>query len=152
MIEREKVVRGLELCAYDPDPGQELKEIRSCPECPYYRAGCYPQLIRDALALLKEQEARVIPLFELLTYDKKWQFNTPPYLCIEEIDAKRMWWRLWGEIYHSIRCEGTMGSNNYGTKWRCWTLHPTEEQRKAAKWDDRCRETREGDPGACDLY
>lgn len=57
MIEREKAIRGLELCAYDPDPGQELKEIRSCPECPYYRAGCSPQLIRDALALLKEREA-----------------------------------------------------------------------------------------------
>lgn len=54
---RDKAIRGLELCAYDPDPGQELKEIRSCPECPYYRAGCSPQLIRDALALLKEQEA-----------------------------------------------------------------------------------------------
>ena len=57
MAERKKVIRGLELCAYDPDPGQELKEIRSCPECPYYRAGCSPQLIRDALALLREQEA-----------------------------------------------------------------------------------------------
>ena len=56
MIDREKVIRGLELCAYDPDPGQELKEIRSCPECPYYRDGCSSQLIRDALALLKEQE------------------------------------------------------------------------------------------------
>lgn len=62
MAEREKVIRGLELCAYDPDPGQELKEIRSCPECPYYRAGCSPQLIRDALALLKEHEARVMTL------------------------------------------------------------------------------------------
>lgn len=59
MAEISKVIQGLELCAYDPDPGQKLKEIRSCPECPYYRAGCSPQLIRDALALLKEQEARV---------------------------------------------------------------------------------------------
>lgn len=92
-------------------------------------------LLREVLALLREQEARVIPLSELLTFDAKWQFNTPPYLCTEEIDTKRMWWRSWKDIYHSIRCEGTMGSNNYGTEWRCWTFHPTEEQRKAAAWD-----------------
>lgn len=91
--------------------------------------------LHDAINLLREQEPRVIPLSELLTFDAKWQFNTPPYLCTEEIDTKRMWWRSWKDIYHSIRCEGTMGSNNYGTEWRCWTFHPTEEQRKAAAWD-----------------
>lgn len=64
MAEREKVIRGLELCAYDPDPGQELKEIRSCPECPYYRDGCSPQLIREALALLREQNVRIKRLIE----------------------------------------------------------------------------------------
>ena len=65
---RGKVMRSLELCAYDPDPGQELKEIRSCPECPYYRAGCSPQLIRDALSLLKEQEERIKFLEEWIAY------------------------------------------------------------------------------------
>lgn len=25
--------------------------------------------------------------------------------------------------------------NGYGTVWRCWTTRPTDEQRKAAKWD-----------------
>jgi len=67
MAEREKVIRGLELCAYDPDPGQELKEIRSCPECPYYRAGCSPQLLRDALALIEEQRDRIKGLLECAT-------------------------------------------------------------------------------------
>lgn len=26
--------------------------------------------------------------------------------------------------------------NGYGTVWRCWTSRPTEEQRKAVKWND----------------
>lgn len=30
----------------------------------------------------------------------------------------------------------TYGAENYGKTWRCWTTRPTDEQRKAAKWDD----------------
>lgn len=25
---------------------------------------------------------------------------------------------------------------HYGSSWRCWPLKPTDEERKAAKWDD----------------
>lgn len=52
MVDREKVIKGLE-CCIDP-----LKA--RCPECPYYP--CYDQdttseqLLADALELLKEQE------------------------------------------------------------------------------------------------
>lgn len=133
MPDPEKVINALEWCIDKP----------CMPHCPYFnaydesQAYClFRKILPDALALLKTQEPRVIPLSELLTFDAKWQFNTPPYLCTEEIDTKRMWWRSWRDIYLSIRCEGTMGSNNYGTEWRCWTFHPTEEQRKAAKWDE----------------
>ena len=139
MTDREKVIRGLAAC------NRKINNGSDCENCPYYDDEdtvelpfgiCNIQdMFDDALALLKEQEPRVIPLSELLTFDAKWQFNTPPYLCTEEIDTKRMWWRSWRDIYLSIRCEGTMGSNNYGTEWRCWTFHPTEEQRKAAAWD-----------------
>lgn len=129
MADREKVIQALE---------SHILGMQ-CESCPYHDECDYtdemPAVLGDVLDLLKEQEARVIPLSELLTFDAKWQFNTPPYLCTEEIDTKRMWWRSWKDIYHSIRCEGTMGSNNYGTEWRCWTFHPTEEQRKAAAWD-----------------
>ena len=44
---REKVIRGLEICANDSD----------CSECPYNGIGnCYDINKRDALALLKGQE------------------------------------------------------------------------------------------------
>lgn len=29
-----------------------------------------------------------------------------------------------------------LDSENYGKTWRCWTAKPTDEQRKAVKWDD----------------
>ena len=53
MPDREKVIKGLEVCT-------SIEDGESCPkECPYYQDVCYgyDQLMRDALALLKEQEA-----------------------------------------------------------------------------------------------
>lgn len=132
---RGKVMRSLELCAYDPDPGQELKEIRSCPECPYYRAGCSPQLIRDALSLLKAQEPRVLTLEELQEIETPWNRNTPPYLWVEERYTTRSRWMSWGFMRDGVRLRGTMGVQNYGSKWRVWNLQPTPEQMRDTKWE-----------------
>lgn len=129
---REKVIRGLELCSRTPS------NRVYCHNCPYNNGisiGCMVELMKDAHALLREQEPRVIPLEELLAYPVKWEFDTPPYLCTEEKDATRMWWRTWRDTYQSITCVGTMGSNNYGKEWRVWTLQPTDKQRKAVAWD-----------------
>lgn len=135
MADREKLIRGLELCTYDPDPGQKLKEIRSCPECPYYRAGCSPQLIRDALALLKEQEPRVMTLEELQAIETPWNRNTPPYLFVEKRSPTEGRWMSWGFMHDCVILSGTMGVQNYGSKWRVWTLQPTPEQMRNTKWE-----------------
>jgi len=29
-----------------------------------------------------------------------------------------------------------MGKDAYNDSWRCWTSRPTDEQRKAVKWDE----------------
>ena len=58
MPDIEKVIKGLELCKYDPDPGQENKGIHSCVKCPYYNDGIMPDcqvMFTDAIELLKEQ-------------------------------------------------------------------------------------------------
>ena len=140
MAEREKVIRGLELCAYDPDPGQELKEIRSCPECPYYRAGCSPQLIRDTLALLKEQEPRVLTTEEL-TQIKPWSVYWG-----EGLNVRNMWTMAFTAEAIQNLDEGYL-KDSYGRAyeldlynkdvmgWRIWTARPTEEQRKAVAWN-----------------
>lgn len=57
MIGREKVIKGLE-CCYASFP-----KLKGCPVCPYEK-NCYhdracDDLLRDALDLLKEQEAEI---------------------------------------------------------------------------------------------
>ena len=52
LIDREKVITGLEMCATNPDPDCREK-------CPYYsaHAPCVEAMCKDALELLKEQKA-----------------------------------------------------------------------------------------------
>ena len=55
---RDEVIKALELCRYDPDPGQEPKSMVSCDICPYWsdKFGCrMTDMFNDALALLKEE-------------------------------------------------------------------------------------------------
>ena len=93
-------------------------------------------LIDETLKLLKEQEARVMTLDEVKAFD--WD-----YCYLEEE-------RLPGKEYRSIcgdyaltcitwPCIASMriqhGDENYGRKWRCWSDKPTDEQRKAVKWE-----------------
>ena len=49
MIDREKVIKALEICGSD----------KRCTGCPYYEEHCSVALSNDALALLKEQEERI---------------------------------------------------------------------------------------------
>ena len=54
MINRQKVIKGIDIC---------LQRFRCREDCPYYnyeKIGCMEQLREDALALLKEQEAKKV--------------------------------------------------------------------------------------------
>ena len=90
----------------------------------------------DAISLLKEPEPRVMKLEDVKAFG--WD-----YCYLEEE-------RLPGKEYRSVcgdyaltcitwPCVASMriqhGDNNYGKKWRCWTAKPTDEQRKAVKWE-----------------
>ena len=62
MTDREKVIHGLEICTKDIPMSNAVHKSDFCKECPYYNAEnryCWNQIamIRDALALLKEQGA-----------------------------------------------------------------------------------------------
>lgn len=89
----------------------------------------------DALALLKEQEARVMTIEEVKAFD--WE-----YCYLEEE-------RLQGKEYRAVcgdyaltcitwPCVTSMriqhGDESYGKKWRCWSAKPTDEQRQEVKW------------------
>lgn len=54
----EKVIKGLELCRYDPDPGQECKQLVACDICPYWsdHMGCMmTEMFNDAITELKSR-------------------------------------------------------------------------------------------------
>ena len=89
----------------------------------------------DALALLKEQEPRVMTLEEVKAFG--WDYC---YLEAERLHGKE--YRMvcgdyalacitWPFVA-SMRIQ--YGDNGYGKKWRCWSAKPTDEQRKAVKW------------------
>lgn len=56
MIDREKVIKGLECCAQDPDTGEDCIRLG----CSYFNEHpCIQVMCRDALALLKAQDAEL---------------------------------------------------------------------------------------------
>lgn len=143
MTDKEKVIRGLEAHA-------NPKSCETCAGdlCPYYyRGGSYSKvtcssiLAADALALLKEQEARVMTLEEVKQHDNQdgcvW-FEQPTYNAVaafvrqDEDCTEIISPYLLGEpINH-----GYMSNTFYAKAWRAWTSRPTEEQRKAVPWED----------------
>ena len=128
MADRGKVIKGLKCCT---DP------LKACPECPYQP--CYDQdttsekLLADALELLKAQEARVMSREEIENTDDG-------YIWFEDKAQKVMQARYFRKgILFEIGClpfaSKKLNWETYGTLWRYWTAMPTDEQRRAAKWD-----------------
>lgn len=134
MPDREKVIEGLEHCGFN--------EKRGCVGCPYSdecgdfgRDAGMSSLATDALALLREQEPRVMTLEEVQEDELVW---------IEVPQSDEIWPALlreadwfghpkWAMCGYAIA--RSFLRNRYGKDWRCWTARPTDEQRKAVKWD-----------------
>jgi len=132
MPDLEKVIIGLSKC------GRVNRGLEGCAECPYklkpgHYAGmkCWWRLCDDALALLKEQEPRVMTFEEImLCSDWVWCEYSSGYqgwYKMEEYDKECCLFR-WEDTTTDI-------VDDYGVKWRCWTSRPTNEQRKAVAWD-----------------
>lgn len=90
----------------------------------------------DALALLKEQEPRVLTLEEVKN-------NCPDYMYIEIVSG---WLNCaikdeaesdlrFGRFAYGIDQTCTRAWKDYKTSWRCWTARPTDEQREAIRWE-----------------
>lgn len=154
MVIREKVIKGLECCTQHGSmcgrncnghwgwtdgshTGMELLgEYRT--KCPYgnCETGCVKTLAKDALALLREQEPRMMTLEEVKAFD--WDRC---YLEEERLPGKE-YRAVCGD--HTLTCitwpcvasmQMRYGDESYGKKWRCWSAEPSDEQRKRAKWD-----------------
>lgn len=114
----------------------------------------HPKYVEDAIAMLKEMEPRVLTLEEVMSTPKDvaiWQEikDEPDYKYEISPVAEPMEiiiddnWDFWTgkkkDTYVGIRfaSEGHMPKESYGKDWRCWTSRPTDEQRKAVKWNDQ---------------
>jgi hypothetical protein len=140
MPDREKVIRGLEAHA-------NPKTCETCAgeDCPYYNSGgsfpkvtCSSFLAADALALLKEQEPRVLSKSEAEQYVTNGitdGYSETPPLYVEYKKPNRYflkWVTL--ETAHSWMTDyGT--SHVYGSELRFWTSRPTPELMLDTPWE-----------------
>ena len=137
MADVEKVIKGLECC---------MAEKMCCNKCPY-KGQCddggyyYSRAIEEALELLKAQEPRVMTLEEV----KRLAPDDDVWIEYHELDGWTISAVTVREIYdNGILCRlqnprFSFGRYNYyggdWLAWRCWTSRPTNEQRKAVKWN-----------------
>lgn len=150
MIDKEKVIIGLEVCLKNTDQ-------QDCPtDCPYL-SDCskyedrviFQPLMRDALALLKEQAPRVMTLEEALV-DNNNSIEISPYVFVEikgrnDIFIGSVHDDIYGD-YHSddikvrvyriwMSDSKTYSKADYMKTVRFWNRKPTDEQRLEVKWE-----------------
>jgi len=122
-----------------------------CKDCAYQDLGvteCFTKLAHDTYTLIDELETRIKELEAAQTprvmtleevHDMAWDYC---YLE-EEVIKDNILQKYCGK--HRVKCVTwpsiascvlTFGDDAYGKRWRCWTQRPTDEQRKAAEWDD----------------
>lgn len=151
----EQVKKGLEHCM----------EARDCIKCPYDGRDfprCIMRMSRDAIdsiqqleAKLAEYEKPLVPLaLDEVTAISREEGNI---LWLEYRDeaAVRAGYNGYYEPQHIMEYSAFSGYKSvvtfyppgaetektpdpavYGIGWRCWSCKPTDEERKAAKWDE----------------
>lgn len=150
MLGRNKVIKGLECCMDILRAGPGWSQ--GCIQCPYAavvdvgRYPCMRLLANDALELIKAQEPRVLTLEEVR--DK--QIKATPVWKETKSRNKKLYVG-WVLAYEVQTGQGITGDclgmaepsgrmvwyelGDYGKTWRCWSAKPTEEERKAVKWE-----------------
>lgn len=130
MAEREKVIKGLECCAF------YLHE-RQCRSCPYYPdyQDCRSLLIQNAKEILKAQQPRVMTPADVNNIG-------PEDVCAfveirEETHMYACYMHQYDETHTEIMCDVP----NLPTKIqngcaRIWTSRPTDAQREATPWSN----------------
>lgn len=148
MTDRDKVITDItsvvadmqeEVDEWKDYSDSELSNGLTCDCDWWYKA---LQTLKDSLALLREQEPRVMTVEELCRARGK-----PAWF---EARNGRLYtgWVLIYDVQTGLGITGTrVGVTEpghvtiwpnvelYGQKWRCWTGEPTEEQRRATAWN-----------------
>ena len=128
------VINGLEACIKG-----------DCREnaCPYALENeCRKSLERDALELLKAHQPHVMTLTEAFDAEVAWlERYADPNDGVEPI-IQPVIIRYYGNGYWQCLIEQDESADlslfldGFGTEFRFWTSRPTDEQRKAMKWND----------------
>ena len=133
MTEREKVIKGLKCCLSGQPEGLGCDRV----PCPYNEfEDCEGMLHRDALALLKAQQPRVMALEEVrllnkdavVWYEHEGVFRQPCPRVVEFVFDEHITFTDGGVWSFS--------ADGYGERWRLWTSRPTDEQREATPWEN----------------
>ncbi len=147
MDKLEKVLNGLGCCIQQGVEDVYCRDL----DCPYKsdsdscRLNCWIQLLMDAVSLLKAQEPRVLQIKEMAfleitvfieTNGDLEGKGTDLFLAIPHIYAVA---QNMLDGYIAFVDGNTdvydLQAIDYGKCWRCWTSRPTDEQRKAVKWE-----------------
>lgn len=125
-VDGEKVCKGLEV---------HIKPNSRCVGCPYPNNGlCGDQLYSDVLALIRQQQERIAELEAA---------QTARLITEKDFEKADCWGNIpaWYEHNPSIKIKTIDGwgiikpENLRDRMTRYWTQRPTDEQRKAVKWD-----------------
>lgn len=138
----EEIKKGLECC----------NTYNDCRSCPYDDKvekgwGCCVQRNADVLAYIQLLEAKVAEYEKLLAEkaSKLFEYDEIPdggvaWLECANGDVKmhEAFRGSIGYIFYYIGSanEFWLPRDGYGKNWRCWNSKPTDEEKKAAKWDD----------------
>ena len=137
MADIEKAIKGLQVHADGCGYRSHYCDAMGCP----YRYGdesCdIEEMCRDALALLKEQEARILDWDELEDWaNAVWFEDKDEHECyialianVGTYDAK--FTNVEPGNIHSL----DFMRDFYMKEWRCWSARPTIKQRQAVKWE-----------------
>lgn len=139
MPDLEKVVKGLDSCA----KWMKENDGDACDNCPYHHShfsyddnDCYAALYNDAIALLKEQEARILDWDELEDWGNAVWLENDEYECYIALIAKvGTYYATFVNVEPGKFPRFDFLREFYKKEWCCWTAQPTNKQRKAVKWE-----------------
>lgn len=130
MPDREKVISRLE-------NWRESCPFEKCAHCGA-KGKCTNQIFDDALALLREHEAQLIKLADLLTnHSVVWLEDVDKSKVIPGI--RQMPTDTRDPLYIGYHTENGFVAVNlaeYNKRWRAWTQNPSDAQRKAVEWNE----------------
>ena len=123
---------------YDVGPYWDMFKCRVLDNAPEWDGHTPAQAI-ERIDKLKAQEPRVMTLEEV----RQFVYGSPHIIETNlPGDEPRLMYGLYSHqgVVGNFDFSTTDGRKHlldadYGKTWRCWTSHPTDEQREAVKWD-----------------